>query len=748
MVDGILQSLSARLQKVPEERARLWQRDYTSIANYEQSVQSHRESLRRIIGAVDARVTPRAPELIANTQVPAVVAEGAAYKVLAVRWAVFDPVVPVAEGLYAEGLLLRPKGHVAARVVAIPDADWTPEMLAGLAPGVPAPAQFARRLAENGCEVLVPLLINRDDTFSGVAGVKMTNEPHREWVYRLAFEVGRHIIGFEVQKVLAAVDWFARETSAPIGLMGYGEGALIALYGAALDSRITATAVSGYFQERENLWKEPIYRDVWGLLAEFGDAEIASLAAPRSVIVEACKGPEVQGPPPPTRERADSACANGTLGTPPLDSVRREADRARAVFAKLGVEGHFQLVVSGGGLGLPGSDEALHALLRSLGAAGPLQPSGNAPRDLRKNFDPQLRQRSQIDQLMAFGEGLVQRSPERRTEFWAKADRSSPERWRATTQLQRDYIWNEVFGRLPAPSLPPNARTRRVYQTAAFTGYEVVLDVWPDVFAYGILLLPNDLGPGERRPVVICQHGFEGRAQEVADPAMDNTYYHHFAATLAEAGFITYAPQNPYIGGNHFRLIQRMAHPLKLSIYSFILGQQEQTLNWLATQPFVDPARVGFYGISYGGKAALRVPTLLDGYALSICSGDFTEGVSKMTTVSSGDSFMVDDSYDLYEFDFANVVDYAELAELMAPRPFMVERGHSDPTSLDEQVAYEYAKVQRLYEQLGIAARTTIEYFEGGHTIHGVGTLAFLRKHLNFPEPAPLPSGPTHSPGN
>ena len=76
-------------------------------------------------------------------------------------------------------------------------------MLAGMAPGVDAGAQYARRLAENGCEVLVPVLIDREDTWSGIPGVRMTNQPHREWIYRMSYEVGRHIIGYEVQKVLA-----------------------------------------------------------------------------------------------------------------------------------------------------------------------------------------------------------------------------------------------------------------------------------------------------------------------------------------------------------------------------------------------------------------------------------------------------------------------------------------------------------------------------------------------------------------
>ena len=123
-------------------------------------------------------------------------------------------------------------------------------------PGIDPSAQFARRLAESGCLVLIPTLIDRKDTWSGIPGIRMTNLPHREWIYRMAYQTGRHIIGYEAQTVLAAVDWFARENArhaAPIAVAGYGEGGLVALYSAALDPRIQATLVSGYFQPREQL---------------------------------------------------------------------------------------------------------------------------------------------------------------------------------------------------------------------------------------------------------------------------------------------------------------------------------------------------------------------------------------------------------------------------------------------------------------------------------------------------------------
>jgi len=43
----------------------------------------------------------------------------------------------------------------------------------------------------------------------------------------------------------------------------------------------------------------------------------------------------------------------------------------------------------------------------------------------------------------------------------------------------------------------------------------VVLDVFPDVMAYGILILPKGMKENEKRPVVVCQHGLEGRPQHV-----------------------------------------------------------------------------------------------------------------------------------------------------------------------------------------------------------------------------------------
>jgi hypothetical protein len=226
----------------------------------------------------------------------------------------------------------------------------------------------------------------------------------------------------------------------------------------------------------------------------------------------------------------------------------------------------------------------------------------------------------------------------------------------------------------------------------------------------------------------------EGRPRDTIENNDAYHYYKQFAARLAQQGFVTFSPQNPYIGNDRFRLIQRQGHPLKLALFSFILGQHERILDWLVSQPFVDPERIGFYGLSYGGKTAVRVPPLLDRYALSICSADFNEWVWKNTRIDSRYTYLVTLEYDMIEFDFANVINYSELGNLMAPRPFMVERGHHDGVAPDEWVAYEYAKNRYFYAtKLKIPEKTEIEFFDGPHTINGKGTFEFLRKHLKWP---------------
>ena len=226
MVKGIERYLDREIAASEKKRVGFWHPDFSDKNAYEKSMAPNREHLAGIIGAVDKRVDEKMMEYIATPDVSAKVIETDFFIGYAIRWSVIGEI-------HGEGFLLQPKGMVKSRVVAIPDADQTPEMLIGLMPGLSPERQYARRLAENGCQVIIPSIIDRSCEWSGNSRLKiLTNQTHREWIYRQAYTFGKHIIGFEVQKVLAAVDWFALQNlkdNKPIGVAGWGEGGLLRL---------------------------------------------------------------------------------------------------------------------------------------------------------------------------------------------------------------------------------------------------------------------------------------------------------------------------------------------------------------------------------------------------------------------------------------------------------------------------------------------------------------------------------------
>lgn len=480
---GAHRFIAQKAEDCLRDRSRYWNRDFASASAYTKSVDANRQRFKRIIGAVDDRV-PVVMERFGDDANPTLVAETEKYRVFQVRWPVLKNIydLPLVRG---EGLLLEPKTIPRAAVVALPDADQTPEQIVGLVGGVASESQFARRLAENGMVVLVPTLLNRSNFIQ--------NESEREWIYRQAFHMGRHVIGYEVQKVLAALDWFKQQyrSDVKLGLAGYAEGGLLAFYAAAVDPRVDAALVSGYFDSRQRVSAEPLYRTVWGLLREFGDAEIASLIAPRGLVVEYSAVPEVHG-------------QKGDWTTPQYDSVQSEFQRISGLLPP-----NFQpreLIAGPEHAPVPfGSDAALKAFARMLGGDDAWAAPGEFPHDGRKQLDIAARQRQQVRGMEDHVQGLVTTSLNRRNAFYlykilpgpgaVPADRRKAlrETFTAKSQWYRQYVWEEVFGKVENPYLPLHPRSRKYHEDPKWTAYDVTLDVWPDVFAWGCTCCPKTL---------------------------------------------------------------------------------------------------------------------------------------------------------------------------------------------------------------------------------------------------------------
>jgi len=140
---------------------------------------------------------------------------------------------------------------------------------------------------------------------------------------------------------------------------------------------------------------------------------------------------------------------------------------------------------------------------RPVSARVRLEPDAAAP-----GAGPVASER-EFGQWVEFCQKLMRQAERRRGEFWAKADLSSPAAWAQTRGPYLEHYEKEVIGKIPTDAGVPAVETRRIYDTVDYTGYEVYVSV-AGAFGYGILLVPKSLKPGERRPLVVAQHGLEG----------------------------------------------------------------------------------------------------------------------------------------------------------------------------------------------------------------------------------------------
>lgn len=692
----------------------------SKIAKDPKALEKKKQTLKSILGIIDSTNKTEDLELLETLNKPALIYENKQYKIFKIRW-------NVVEGLHGEGLLVEPKEKPTAQIIAIPPPDITPESFCGLTND--KTVSMGKILADLGCRVIVPTIIDRKQGFSNNLDIpRKTNIPRREFIYRMAYEMGYQINGLEIQKLLPLINWFSfKDPTIPIGVAGNGDGAFQALVLSFLDNRIQSSWIDGYPLNRNKTWSEPLDRNIWNYLKYFSDAEIVSLSK-ASTLISGFSYPLYKGA---LKIENLNQAAPGTLTAPTKNLIIEENEILVSFLKAMNSEKKVLFENTSSVLTLAQLGAKFISTISNVKSA-PI----NAPPPVNMDLNPEAeeRQQRQFNELISFIQKSWRKSDKVRQTLISKHDSSTVEKWEKSSEPLREYFSEEVIGKLPAATMKPNPRTRIIYENKDFTGYEVALDIHKNVFAYGILLVPVKIKAGEKRPVVVCQHGLEGKPTDVCDPDKKTQYYNSFGAELARKGYIVFAPQNPYLGRDLFRELQRKANPLGLSLFSFIVQQHQITLDWLKTLPFVQPDKIGFYGLSYGGKTAMRVPAILKDYCLSICSGDFNEWVGKNVLVDYHGSYMWTYEYEMYEFNLGQTFNYAEMAMLIAPRPFMVERGHSDGVGIDEMVGWEYAKVRRFYAFLGIPEKTEIEFFKGGHEINSKDTFAFLKKHLGWPK--------------
>src|SRR5262249_61326448 len=112
------------------------------------------------------------------------------------------------------------------------------------------------------------------------------------------------------------------------------------------------------------------------------------------------------------------------------------------------------------------------------GLAGGSDAEDKAPEHLRKDFDPEERQKRQIHEIDRHNQLVLRDCADVRREYFKKLDTTSLDTFKKTIEQYREHFAEEVIGKFDRPLLPFNARSRKTHDTAKWTGHEVVLHVF------------------------------------------------------------------------------------------------------------------------------------------------------------------------------------------------------------------------------------------------------------------------------
>lgn len=339
----------------------------------------------------------------------------------------------------------------------------------------------------------------------------------------------------------------------------------------------------------------------------------------------------------------------------------------------------------------------------------------------------------QAAQMERYLDSLAIQAYEWRRAKWHR-DFSSIRAYSRSVAANREH-WRAMLGIWPtAEEQVPLAPERHVVaERADHTVYAVTFGTLPGVRSFAHLLVPKRLEAP--RPAVICQHGMGGTPHSIAGLVAEEDVYHRFGQRLAERGYVVLAPHCI-----NFIDWRNRLHNKALLVGRTLMGleiwREMRAVDLLETLSEVDSERIGFYGLSQGGKMALWFPPLEPRIRATIVSAFYNERTKKQLVASPHyRPFINTEEQSYFEPDFLTEFSDYDLGSLICPRPIMIEHGKRDSSYYIESAREEFFPLKEIYERIGIGERCEWGEFEGVHEIHGVESFAFLDRWLNDGQP-------------
>lgn len=307
-----------------------------------------------------------------------------------------------------------------------------------------------------------------------------------------------------------------------------------------------------------------------------------------------------------------------------------------------------------------------------------------------------------------------------------------------------------TLGKMPA-RVPLNPETIAEWSEDGLVKKKFVIDVEEGLSATGYLFRPADASG--KLPAILACHGHGPFGKEPimgnrSSPAMERdirTMNYDYGLQMARAGFVTIAIDWRGFGERddrrkpHYNNVDHdkpagqgrdlcNLHYLRATMLGqTVLGGDvhdgKAALDYLCQHDFVDPARIGVMGLSFGGCMAAWMALADERIRAAdiICYSDrFTD--FGLRDVNICGSQITPGLFDL--------VDVPDLHGLIAPRPLLVEIGTYDECFKLESAMSCYHEVEKIYTAAGQREKLELDLFEGPHAWGGNKSVAFFKKYL------------------
>ncbi|MGB7296233.1 MAG: alpha/beta fold hydrolase [Candidatus Aminicenantales bacterium] len=210
-------------------------------------------------------------------------------------------------------------------------------------------------------------------------------------------------------------------------------------------------------------------------------------------------------------------------------------------------------------------------------------------------------------------------------------------------------------------------------------------------------------------PAVVSIHGHGGSRYVVYDRS---NVYKGFASELAEAGYVTIAVD---VG-------QHEVNEPGRTLMGERLWDVMRSVDYLLSMKDVDRAAIGCAGLSLGGEMAMWLAAMDERVAACVSSG--------FLTVMDQ---MEHDHCMCWKFDgLRELVDFADIYSLVAPRPLQCQNGLREPPTMFVVPLARWAlkEIRLIYADMGKPDNVGLAVHRGEHEVDVPSLLAFFRKSL------------------